>query len=125
MALNFPDSPTLNQTFSSADRTWKWDGSVWLLQSAITNLDSLTDVVITSPATSQGLFYNGTAWVNSTHTHVKADITDFAHTHDMPDLTAFTVTSPVTGQILSYNGTKWVNAEAPATGFDPFLLMGA
>ena len=30
-----------------------------------TNLDSLTDVVITSPATNQSLVYNGTNWVNA------------------------------------------------------------
>ena len=31
-----------------------------------TNLDSLTDVVITSPTTNQTLQYNGTNWVNAT-----------------------------------------------------------
>jgi hypothetical protein len=31
-----------------------------------TNLDSLTDVVITSPSTNQTLQYNGTNWVNAT-----------------------------------------------------------
>jgi hypothetical protein len=30
----------------------------------VTNLDSLTDVTITTPATDQVLKYNGTAWVN-------------------------------------------------------------
>jgi hypothetical protein len=30
MAINFPDSPTLNQEFTAADRTWKWDGSTWV-----------------------------------------------------------------------------------------------
>jgi|688.fasta_scaffold499135_2 hypothetical protein len=29
MAINFPDSPTLNQQFSAAGRTWIWDGSTW------------------------------------------------------------------------------------------------
>lgn len=30
MAINFPDSPTLNQVFSAGGRTWKWDGQQWL-----------------------------------------------------------------------------------------------
>jgi len=32
MALDFPSSPTVNQTFSSGGRTWLWDGTSWLAQ---------------------------------------------------------------------------------------------
>ena len=28
-AINFPDSPTLNQEFSADGRTWKWSGDFW------------------------------------------------------------------------------------------------
>lgn len=31
MPLNFPDTPTLNQTFTSGSRTWSWDGTTWVL----------------------------------------------------------------------------------------------
>ena len=27
--FNFPDSPTLNQTYTFSGVTWKWNGSVW------------------------------------------------------------------------------------------------
>lgn len=27
--MNFPDSPSIGDTFSSNGRTWEWDGSVW------------------------------------------------------------------------------------------------
>lgn len=40
-------------------------------------------------------------------------------------LTDVQLTSPVANQILFYNGTKWINSAAPASGFAPFLLMGA
>lgn len=30
MAFNFPDSPTVGDTFTAAGRTWVWDGNVWL-----------------------------------------------------------------------------------------------
>lgn len=30
MAINFPESPVLNQVFSSAGRRWRWDGTTWL-----------------------------------------------------------------------------------------------
>lgn len=31
MALNFPASPTLNQTHSVGERTWRWNGVGWAL----------------------------------------------------------------------------------------------
>jgi hypothetical protein len=30
MALNFPDSPVLNQVFSALGKRWKWDGTTWI-----------------------------------------------------------------------------------------------
>lgn len=35
MALDFPDSPTLNQEFTSATQTWYWDGEVWRIKTQI------------------------------------------------------------------------------------------
>ncbi len=29
MAINFPDSPSVNDTHTVGDRTWVWDGTVW------------------------------------------------------------------------------------------------
>lgn len=34
MALNFPDTPTLNQTFTVGYQTWKWDGTAWNLEAS-------------------------------------------------------------------------------------------
>lgn len=35
MALNFPSSPSVNDTYTYSGKTWKWDGSVWLPQSSL------------------------------------------------------------------------------------------
>jgi hypothetical protein len=63
------------------------------------------------------------------HEHVKADITDFAHTHEIEDLTDFVITDPLNGQSLTYDelSGKWINsAAASGGGFSTsFLLMGA
>lgn len=29
MALDFPNSPSVNDTFAIGDTTWTWDGTVW------------------------------------------------------------------------------------------------
>ena len=29
MPLNFPDTPSLNQVYTSGSNSWKWDGTVW------------------------------------------------------------------------------------------------
>jgi hypothetical protein len=49
---------------SSSDKT-KLDG-IASGATAITNLDSLSDVVVASPTSGQVLKYNGTNWVNDT-----------------------------------------------------------
>lgn len=28
--IDFPSSPTVNQVFTSGDRSWQWTGSVWM-----------------------------------------------------------------------------------------------
>ena len=64
-------SPKIGYVYDSTDDTW-----YPLVSSGVAphshsasiiaglTLDSLTDVVITSPGESQGLIYNGTNWVN-------------------------------------------------------------
>lgn len=47
MALNFPDSPTVNQVFSVGDRQWVWDGTSWNL-----TLSGATQVRWTKTATA-------------------------------------------------------------------------
>jgi hypothetical protein len=34
MAINFPNSPTVGDTFTAADKTWIWNGTAWVTQSS-------------------------------------------------------------------------------------------
>lgn len=43
MAIDFPSAPTLNQTYTYAGRTWKWNGEGWQL---LTN--AIGDLILTS-----------------------------------------------------------------------------
>ncbi len=31
MPIDFPDSPTTGQTYTSGSRTWRWDGEKWVV----------------------------------------------------------------------------------------------
>ena len=63
-------------------------------------LDSMTDVVITTPAAAQVLRHNGTNWVNA-----------LSLLNDPSDVV---ITTPAAGQFLKFDGTNWVNAALPA-----------
>jgi hypothetical protein len=65
-----------------------------------TSLDSLTDVVITTPSSGQVVSYNGTNWVNAAPGAVSLTL---------DNLTDVVVTTPSASQTLTYNGTNWVN----------------
>lgn len=67
----FVDNIEIDPTGATTDHVLKFDGTKFISASATfggggaTNLDGLTDVIITAPEEFQGLSYNGTSWVNS------------------------------------------------------------
>ena len=43
-AINFPDSPTVGEEFTSGSRTWIWDGTVWnSKETTVINLPEIQD----------------------------------------------------------------------------------
>lgn len=101
-----------------------------------TNLDGLSDVIVTNPTDAQVLKFNGTNWVNGnveeggatnldgladvnitnpTNTQVlKFDGTNWINGNvevstDLGGLTDVNVTNPTNAQILKFDGTNWVN----------------
>lgn len=65
MAINFPNSPVLNDTHTSGGRTWSYDGEKWILVPAPISLDDLSgvDLSTTPPVAGDVLSYDGTNWV--------------------------------------------------------------
>lgn len=81
----------------------------------IVNLDSISDVAVTSPSNNQVLKYTGTQWENSILAAV-AISNSYIDLNNKPTLASFTtLTSPTSGQVLQYNGTNWVNGDITAT----------
>lgn len=86
MAINFPDTPAVDQTFTSGDKTWKWTGTRW-------------EIVVIDPQ-SVGL--------NSAE--ISSDITLLSQTKYFVDTTAArTLTLPATpivgDEIFIYDAT--------------------
>ena len=50
MAINFPNSPNVNDTHTANDITWKWDGTTWKV--GITTINAATIPGISTTGTS-------------------------------------------------------------------------
>jgi hypothetical protein len=136
MAIDFPNSPTTNQQFTSGDKTWTYDGEKWVLSTPVVAsvLNDLSDVTVPTPSTGQYLAWNGSAWVNSGI--VMADISDgqAISTSSSPSFAGLTSTGTLTIQqirekvvdstissnvlTINYsNGTIYYQATAPSANF--------
>ena len=132
MALSFPASPTVNQTYTSGSKTWIWNGTTWKsnVTSAATTLGTTAP---TSPVegqlwydTTDGTLYirTGDVWLESVATSAGIPA------NPLPSgTTAQRPSSPVIGNMRIntelnvlelYNGTSWytlnVIAYLTATG---------
>ena len=52
MAINFPNSPNVNDTHSSGGKTWVWDGTSWKLNSSPATGIGYTDLSVSQVAAS-------------------------------------------------------------------------
>ena len=88
----------IEQAGATTGQVLSWSGSTWQPAAGgvggATNLDGLSDVTVTSPATSQTLKYNGTSWVNN-----KLNLADILE-----------LDNPINGQILGVISGAWTPA---------------
>jgi len=75
MPLNFPNSPSLNQTYTVGTSTWTWDGTVWNATSSTTivgiqdvNIGS-NNIMITDNATTPDIILNPVGTVSTSITN--------------------------------------------------------
>ena len=108
-AINIGNNPTL----STVVEVWTTDGQNFFVGSVggfdtSLDLDTLSDVTLTSLTTNQVLKYDGTKWVNGTVT-----VGAIASLENVGDVTGYTAGSLTNGDILKWNGTKWSFANDP------------
>lgn len=112
MAIDFPNTPALNDEFSAEGRTWIWNGYAW---------DSVGTVLEEGPVGPQGPQGIQGPPGNLDNLNVSSPIT-----YDLPtstvgfagialdDVTNVNAPTPATGDQLTWNGTAWVNQADPA-----------
>jgi hypothetical protein len=121
---------TINTTDPKPGYVYDSGTDTWypLLGLASQSLDSLTDVVITSPVTNQLLAYNGTNWVNST------EVGDISAVTAGTGITITNSTGPIptialTNDSITINGSAFSLGGSVTISTDPnpsiFMLMGA
>lgn len=73
-AINFPDSPQVNDIHTVGSISWKWTGIAWetvSTEAGASSVSELTDVLLTDLADNQVLLYNST---NSKWENVDTDV---------------------------------------------------
>ena len=68
MPLDFPASPSLNDTYTYQDRTWIWNGSAWILKKQI------NDTVIGNSTPSTGAFTTLSSTGNTTLGNIDSNL---------------------------------------------------
>jgi len=147
MAINFPDSPANNDSFTSNNKTWVFDGTVWNITSgtnsvadgAITTAKLASDAVTTAKITDANI--TAAKIASSAVTEAKIGdgaVTQAKLTSGLSGITITTsslvgtvITSPFTNQfaffsdtnVLSrWNGSAWVSGVATAPTEGPTSL---
>lgn len=105
MALNFPSSPTVGQTYTSSGKTWKWDGVSWV---ANTDVFSSNPIAISALDIDCGLsnYFTKTIAANSTFTF-----------SNVPSGVAYSFTLELThtsGTVTWPTGVVWSGGTAPS-----------
>ena len=108
MAINFPNSPNVNDTHTEGGVTWKWDGTSWNIQD---NASSYTLPIATAGSLG-GIKVGSRLTINATTGVLDADVQGGGGgATTLGALTDVDVTGASNGKIIKYNGTSWEIAD--------------
>ena len=119
MAINFPHSPSVNDTHTHSGKEWTWNGSSWILS---TNASNYTLPIATAGALG-GIKVGNRLTIDSSTGVLSADVQTSSYGNSDVD-THLNQSNPTSGYVLSWNGTDyaWVdNAGYSNTDVDTHL----
>lgn len=114
MAVNFPSSPSVNDTHSAGNITWTWNGSSWEASSDAldTVVDAKGDLLVGSADNTIARLAVGTDGyflkANSGATN-GVEWGSVPTINNLDDVGDVTITSATSGDVLKWNGSAWVN----------------
>jgi len=122
MALNFPDTPSLNQTFTANNVTWRWTGTYWKSQGTGASL-YIGDSAPANPA-------GGTMWFESTtgKTYVyykDADSNQWVELGGSSASTALSLSAFSTTNLAEGSNLYFTTARATAAARSAITVSGA
>ena len=127
MAIDFPNSPANNDTFTSHGKSWQYNGTAWVIVVGETSIATgaiTTDKIAASAVTSAKIAASpsltgtplaptaagGTNTTQIATTAFVATAVSGATITSLDDVADVTITSAASGQVLQWNGSAWVNA---------------
>jgi hypothetical protein len=109
MAIDFPNSPSTNDTFSSAGKTWYYTGTTWTLRSVSATPGGIGSTELAADSVTSAKIANGTI--------VAADIADYTISNTKIANASITNTQIASGTIT--NTQLAANVAATNLGFTP------
>lgn len=125
-AINFPDSPALNDEFTAAGRTWTWDGTAW---TSVPGTISLTDVDVTATASELNVLDGITATttelnhVDGVTSAIQAQLNSKAVYPNQTQARGSTLLSTGTDAVWTPN--TFTNSPTDGSPFGSFALGGS
>ena len=119
MAINFPNSPNPNDTFTDGGRTWIWDGTTWKIYSSTTSGIGLNNLSVTNASVgTSALSYNNTTGV---FTYTPPDLSSFiTQQYTLP-----TASTTVLGGVKVDGSTITINGSGVISGANTYSLPTA
>lgn len=120
MAIDFPNSPTSGQIFTSGDKSWIWDGTVWKAYGA-----SLSPTVLKVDSTNTRVGINNQSPAYTLDVNGTVEATQFIQGTDY--LTPYTgFRNAIINGDFRINQRAWSSSTASATyGFDRFRQLNS
>lgn len=120
MAIDFPNSPTSGQIFTSGDKSWIWDGTVWKAYGA-----SLSPTVLKVDSTNTRVGINNQSPAYTLDVNGTVEATQFIQGTDY--LTPYTgFRNAIINGDFRINQRAWSSSTASATyGFDRWVQLNS